>query len=899
MCPIIRAKLSPPILPRRIGRPRPLALLREGAEARLALLRAPAGSGKTALAAERYAELGDSAAWLTLDGRDASVGRLIRYMAAAIGRLRPDSGLAELAETESDGYSDPDAWLVRFSDAIASAEAPAYLFLDDFDHLVGGPGERLIADLIRWVEGRFSIAICARREPGLPLRRLGAEGRLLELGFDELRFDRDEIARALATAPAGAGHGAVEAVYRRSGGWPAWVGMGVAARLREGGPEAAPDEGLLLAYVRDELLEGLEPQEREAALRLAPLEQVCADMAEGLIEGGASALRRLCATGLVAEVSDGRHRFHPPLVMAMRSLRAESDRASLLDDYVYAATWYHKQGAFDDEAGFLLLAGKVEAAADLMEEAAIRARSYDELRSAVRHAGDLTRRAKESRPRLCAHAALAALAEGELEGGVNYWLDLLRRSPERRQAMGEADAFEAIMLLLSGDAAEAYDRSCIAISLIARDRLLFRALALGVRAAASIWDARPMEAIDSAEEAATIGRELGNAFIESAAYRRLLEAAAIAGDRERADLAYRAYVADGRIRGGQSRGGLPFDGLVHAAYAEILLLGSEPANAKSTAERAVGLLEGWPPYALAGPYLAFARSLEATGEQERADRQYALAATCAAGLRLTSLDERYVAVYAARRALRAKSVEALGRWALSARYPDPRDRAQGGFKPGRGPALADYHERLVYAGYAALVLEREGQEGAPGLRIVARKLRDLCRELDGRSMRPLSIEARARLSLVLRKLGDPGWTAELGRALAQAEATGITGPLMELGSELGEVLHSLPAGSPGLAIRRLIETAGRSALAGIPETSGAAGTEISPVLLRSSLLSARELEVLRLVDRGFSNKELADTLCISLPTVKWHLSNAYEKLGARSRVGALARARALGLGLGT
>lgn len=881
---ILRAKLSPPLLPRRIERPRPLALLREGAEARLALLRAPAGSGKTALAAARYAELGDKAVWLSLDGRDASVGRLIRYMAAAIGGLRPASGLADLAEIESDGFADADAWLVRFSDAIASVDEPAYLFLDDYDHIDDRPAGRLVADLLRWAEGHLRLVICARREPALPLHRLRAEGGLLELRFEELRFDRDEIARALATEPARADPGAVEAVYRRSGGWPAWVGMSASAGLRGHGPRADPDEEALAAYVRDELLEGLRPPEREAALRLAPLGRVGPDMAEGIVEGGAAALRLLCAAGLVSEISEGRHRFHAPLVETTRALRAEADRAALLADYLKAASLCRTPGDVDDEAGFLLLAGKGEEAADLMEAAAIRAKSYDELRSSVRHAGGLDRRLKETRPRLCAHAALAALADGELEGGVSYWADLLRRSPRRGEAAGEADTFEAIMLLLSGDAAGAYSRSCLALSLIDRDRLLFRALASGVRAAAAIWDARPIEAMESAEEAAAIGRELGNAFIESAACRRLLEAAAIAGDRERADRAYRAYLVDGRVRGAYPRGGLPFDGFVHAAYADILLLGSEPTEAQSTAARAAALLEGWPPYALAGPYLTWARALDATGERDRAEGRYRLAATCASCLRLTSLDERYVAAFAARRALRAGSLEEAGRWARSARFPDPRDRALGARGAERGPALAAYHERLVYAGYAALSFGREGREGAHGLRVVADDLRALCRELEERLLRPLSIEARARLSLVMRRLGDPGWTAELGTAAAEAAAGGMTGPLMELGQEMDEALGSMPAGSRGLGFRRQAAGGG-----------GAAGPGSAPP--GSSLLSARELEILRLVDRGLSNKELADALYISLPTVKWHLSNAYEKLGARSRVAALARARALGLDL--
>lgn len=60
-------------------------------------------------------------------------------------------------------------------------------------------------------------------------------------------------------------------------------------------------------------------------------------------------------------------------------------------------------------------------------------------------------------------------------------------------------------------------------------------------------------------------------------------------------------------------------------------------------------------------------------------------------------------------------------------------------------------------------------------------------------------------------------------------------------------------------------------------------------------LSARELEVLRQVSRGRSNREVAKELFLSEATVKTHLVHVFEKLGVDSRTGAVARARELGL----
>jgi DNA-binding NarL/FixJ family response regulator len=63
----------------------------------------------------------------------------------------------------------------------------------------------------------------------------------------------------------------------------------------------------------------------------------------------------------------------------------------------------------------------------------------------------------------------------------------------------------------------------------------------------------------------------------------------------------------------------------------------------------------------------------------------------------------------------------------------------------------------------------------------------------------------------------------------------------------------------------------------------------------ASSLTAREREVLVLLSNGHSNREIASSLYVSLPTVKTHLAHIYAKLGAKNRNEALGRAVASGL----
>jgi LuxR family maltose regulon positive regulatory protein len=76
------------------------------------------------------------------------------------------------------------------------------------------------------------------------------------------------------------------------------------------------------------------------------------------------------------------------------------------------------------------------------------------------------------------------------------------------------------------------------------------------------------------------------------------------------------------------------------------------------------------------------------------------------------------------------------------------------------------------------------------------------------------------------------------------------------------------------------------------------GDATSPGTLAQPLvepLSERELDVLRLISQGSSNRQIAETLIVTVHTVKKHASNIYGKLGVRNRTQAVARARELGI----
>lgn len=114
-----------------------------------------------------------------------------------------------------------------------------------------------------------------------------------------------------------------------------------------------------------------------------------------------------------------------------------------------------------------------------------------------------------------------------------------------------------------------------------------------------------------------------------------------------------------------------------------------------------------------------------------------------------------------------------------------------------------------------------------------------------------------------------------------------------------DILSAIEAGACGYILKDTppmeLLVAVRSAAAGESVLSPAVASKLMIRVRRAdTTLSPREIEVLRLVADGSSNREIAKELFLSETTVKSHLVHIYAKLGVRSRTSAVARAREQG-----
>ncbi|MER7455000.1 response regulator transcription factor [Nocardia beijingensis] len=115
-----------------------------------------------------------------------------------------------------------------------------------------------------------------------------------------------------------------------------------------------------------------------------------------------------------------------------------------------------------------------------------------------------------------------------------------------------------------------------------------------------------------------------------------------------------------------------------------------------------------------------------------------------------------------------------------------------------------------------------------------------------------------------------------------------------------DILGAVEAGACGYILKDTppaeLLAAVRAAAAGDSVLSPAVASKLMTRVRRAdTTLSRREIEVLRLVSDGRSNREIARQLFLSETTVKSHLVHIYGKLGVRSRTSAVARARERGM----
>jgi LuxR family maltose regulon positive regulatory protein len=337
---------------------------------------APAGYGKTTLLSQ-WAECDDSAfAWVSVDQRDNDPKVLLTYVAQALDAIEPVGGRVfdALASASS---SVPGSVVPRLGSAFASMTSPVVLVLDDVHLLHNSECRASLSVLADHVPAGSRLVFAGRDEPPVRVARLRTEGRILDVGPDELSLTLAEAAALLSAAKATLGEADMAELHRRTEGWAAGLYL-AALSLREGGSlegavSFSGDDRLVSAYLESEFLGRLSNRQRGFLTRTAVLERMSGALCEAVLDhpGSAAMLADLARSNLLLVPLDRRGQWYRYHHLFRDMLLAELERTEprlIAALQRRAATWYMGNGLPEEALQYYMAAGDVEEAASLMEK---------------------------------------------------------------------------------------------------------------------------------------------------------------------------------------------------------------------------------------------------------------------------------------------------------------------------------------------------------------------------------------------------------------------------------------------------------------------------------------------------------------------------------------------------
>lgn len=338
---------------RLVPRERLVRRLLDAREVPVALLVAPAGYGKSTLLSEWALREDRPFAWVTLEAADNDPTTLLSAIALALDAVEPVGW--EVFEALSSQRSDAaTVALQRLARVLGGRELSCVLALDDVHVLTAPASRRAVIAIGQTLLPHSQLALAGRSDVGLPVGRMRAQGRSLELRAEQFAMTRSEAAGLLDQAGIELTADEVLSLVRRTEGWPAGLYLAaLSLRGRNGDrpdvKEFAGDDRFVSEYVREEFLASLPAEELEFLMRTSVLERLSASLCDAVLQcdGSASMLVRLARSNVMLvplDRTDTSYRYNELFGDALRAelRRREPDRKAGL--HRRASDWCEEHG---------------------------------------------------------------------------------------------------------------------------------------------------------------------------------------------------------------------------------------------------------------------------------------------------------------------------------------------------------------------------------------------------------------------------------------------------------------------------------------------------------------------------------------------------------------------------
>lgn len=901
------AQLEPPNLAFALVQTRLLAEMRRSVTPAIKLISvvAPTGYGKTTFATalhKHYSTAGLNSFWIALDDRDTSTERVIDLLEdALIGRHSDPHPTQTLLRGDEPLQNRIDALI----DAMAQLPAPSLVFLDNLGYCTDETLGLLLDPLLFRSPSSVHFLFSSTEQLPFNLTRARLEGRVREIGFADLSLRPDEIRTLFGPELcAQLGDAAIDSIARQTEGWQAAVRLAQIILSTADKPLEAlarfsgADEDLSNLLNR-QVLAGFSPEARRFLLEISPLRSFCAELCRQ-VTGDDDADRHLALLlrRNVFVIPLDRNRSWYRLHGLFREFLAEEAQRAVPAErrtqiLIRAAEWNERNGRWLDAVDYALAAGSAPLACAILERvAATFVRDRGDLRQYIewieRLHGDghevgweadfwyvfalVFHRRYETARQHNERLALRVEREQDSSGKPGPLAELKRRIEVLRVCVDIytdrlADArVHLTRWLAERGADDPFDVATVSA-----------AASISLSSAFRFVESRQMMRVAQAAIAQS-GSAYGVGWVQLlAAMIDMFEGdyAAVHGD-------IQAALARARAALGEGAGITRTIAFVAARCAVEMGLDEEARGLLNQGLRgahthgvvdttadgldaAVKLWSGRPDDPISIPLL----------------REIAAGYPPRLGLMLSCmLVQRLVRL--------GRLDDALAEGAhigLTASGGEPRLAALDGLQVARAADLyaAAQIELLIAAGQL-----RQAEALIAAETRIARQ--------DGRNGRLVEL-ALAEMAVAICSHNPQPAARHFVRAIGLAARRRILRPFRDRAETIAGLVNETKPQSWGFVLdeerRFFVEICN-----GLPLTNSFLVEHLDQLQGEGQLLetpTARELQLLSLIEAGLSNQQLADRLSLSVATVKWHLYNLYTKLGVSSRSAALARARALNL----
>ncbi len=911
--PLVETKLFVP-QPRggAVARPRLTQLLDRGRTARLTLVSAPAGFGKSTLLSRwltASAGSGRCVAWLSLEESESQPARFWTYVVTAAKRAVPavgDSALALLAT----GQPPLDVVLATLVNELSSVPTELDLVLDDY-HLVDNPDlQPGVAYLVEHLPPQVHLVISTRVDPTLPLARLRAQGDLVEIRAADLRFTLTEVATylndvaALDLTPRD-----IAVLETRTEGWIAALQL-AALSLRGRGDAAAfiaafaGDDRYIVDYLAEEVLSRQPSQVRDFLLQTSILDRLSGPLCEAVTGNTESQdmLEHLDRTNLFLVPLDATrrgYRYHHLFAEVLGTHLREARPAQVADLHRRASQWYDAAGDPVPAVRHAVAAGDIDHAADLAELAVPALQRDRQEGTIIGWLAVIPEEVVRARPVLALGFIGALMSSGQFTDVPRRLQDLEQQVPalgpdgtasppppgtivvdrdEWTRMPAALELYRSALALIQGDRDAAITHADRVTAVAAADDHLTRA---GAAATAGL--------------ARWAGGDLEEAYRSYSTCVDGLRAAGHISD----VLGCSITLGDIRITQGRLTDAL------HAYGDALRLAEQDPATVtRGTADMHVaisGIACERNDLATALDHLQHSRDLgDAAGlpqnpYRRRAAQSRLLAARGELPAAIALLDEAeqvYFGDFAPNvrpiPALRARLHLAAGDLASAESWARALDLAPE-------DELA-YRREFEHITLAMVLLAQHRARRSPAAVHVARRLLErleAAAEAGGRTGNLIEILVLLALAIDAEGSHRSRATDLLGQALVLAEREGHLRVFLDARPALDVVLRAIEADVPGGQYARAVLAAGDEE----PPRPDALshGRPVATTAPLPDPLSDRELDVLRLLESDLGGPDIARELSVSVNTVRTHTRHIYAKLGVTNRREAVREAARLGL----